>query len=74
MQKINKIKLFKVAQAHTGITVRDFAIKYDCSVQHIYQVLKGITKSQYIEDDLNSFIDESLQDLKIQLDSTRVAA
>ena len=62
-----RYKLFQIAEAHTGITVMDYAAKYGCTVQHIYQVLKGDRKSQIIEQDIESHIFESLNELQVTI-------
>lgn len=66
MQTPKRYKEFQIAMAHTGIGVAYFADKHNVTKQHIYHVLKGIKTSQYIIDDIDDFIHEAFESLKIQ--------
>ena len=71
---MDKVKLFRIATVITGKGVSYFAQKHKCSVQNIYQILKGQYRSQKIEQDIDTFISESLQSIGITVNSLKKAA
>lgn len=71
---MDKVKLFRIATAYSGKGVSYFAHKHGCSVQNIYQILNGTTRSAHIERDIDAHITESLTDLNIILNAWKRAA
>lgn len=67
IDKSNRIKFFKIATVVSGRGVAWLAEQNNCSIQHIYQVLKSRTRSARIEQQIDNFIYEALAVLKIQL-------
>ena len=71
---MDKVKLFRIATVITGKGVSYFAQQHGCTVQNIYQILKGQYRSQKIEKDIDIFISDSLQSIGISIHSLKKAA
>ena len=62
----NRIKHFKIAKEAIGVTVADLAYEHGCTVQHIYQVAKGLHRSARIESVIDDVILRGFAALKIE--------